>query len=73
MPGASLEFHAALAANVNEDTGGYRILGPSISGTRRLWQNYPPYIRAWITKHGGLTSKFIVLRGRELERMFHKC
>jgi hypothetical protein len=34
---------------------------------------YPAQVRAWIERHGGLTSKPILLHGRELAVMFPRC
>jgi hypothetical protein len=72
-PGGSLRFHAAFLGEKNEITQQIKFEGPSAAGTRELWRNYPAYVRPWIKSHGGLTRKLIVLEGRELERMFHRC
>jgi hypothetical protein len=41
--------------------------------TRLVAATYPAPVRAWIKRHGGLTSKPIFLRGRELAAMFQRC
>jgi hypothetical protein len=41
--------------------------------TRLLAETYPPPVRAWITRHGGLSGRLIVLRGRELAAMYPSC
>ena len=41
--------------------------------TRLVAATYPAPVRAWIERHGGLTSKPIFLRGRELAAMFPRC
>jgi hypothetical protein len=34
---------------------------------------YPPPVRRWIQKRGGLSSKVLLLRGRELAAMLPRC
>jgi hypothetical protein len=34
---------------------------------------YPPPVRRWIERRGGLSSRLLVLRGRELAAMFPTC
>jgi hypothetical protein len=46
---------------------------PSALGDRMLWANYPEPVRAWITRHGGLTKRIIYLRGRELTALYPAC
>ena len=41
--------------------------------TRLLTATYPPPVRAWISRHGGLTSKPIFLKGRELAALYRPC
>lgn len=41
--------------------------------TRIVTQSYPPGVRAWIKKRGGLTGKPIYLRGRELGSLYRRC
>jgi hypothetical protein len=46
---------------------------PATAETRLVAATYPAPVRAWIKRHGGLTSKPILLRGRELAAMFPRC
>ena len=64
---ASLGFHAAWVF----DDYGRQV--KSLAWTRVLWRNYPPNIRDWITRHGGLTRRMIFLRGDELNAMYPLC
>jgi hypothetical protein len=41
--------------------------------TRIVIDSYPPGVRAWIKKRGGLSQKIIYLRGRELQAMYRRC
>jgi hypothetical protein len=34
---------------------------------------YPPEIRNWIDRHGGLTPRIMALRGRELAALYRTC
>jgi hypothetical protein len=34
---------------------------------------YPPSIRAWINRHGGLRPQMIVMRGPELSALYPIC
>lgn len=65
---AVLGFHAA---SYYDDTS--RSLVPTREGSRLVMRVYPPEIRAWIARHGGLTPRLIELRGRELAAMYHTC
>ena len=64
---ARLGFHAAWAYAPD----GSQIT--SQSGTASLWNVYPPTVRSWITRKGGLSRKMIVLRGGELASMYRSC
>jgi len=64
---ASFGFHAAWVPT------GRGTQAPSALGDRMLWANYPPAVREWITRHGGLTRRVIYLRGRELGEMYPAC
>jgi hypothetical protein len=46
---------------------------PSAVGTQALWEMYPPNVRRWINRRGGLSSKMMFLRGRELMSMYPEC
>ena len=45
----------------------------SAVGTQALWEVYPAHLRRWINSRGGLSSKMIFLRGRELASMYPAC
>jgi hypothetical protein len=64
---ARLGFHAAWAYAPN----GSKIESPV--GNSQLWDLYPPEVRGWIARRGGLTPKLMVLRGRELTAMYRAC
>ena len=50
---------------------GYTTRAPD--ATRAVTASYPPGIRAWIKRRGGLTQKPIYLRGRELAALYPRC
>jgi hypothetical protein len=62
---AVLGFHAASYYN---DVS--RSLGPTRAGTRLVMRLYPPEIRAWISRHGGLTPHLITMRGPDLAALY---
>jgi hypothetical protein len=64
---AALGFHAGW---VDDETGKRVVSG---EGTRLLYAMYPPTIRRWIDKHGGLSARTIVLSGRELAGLYPFC
>ena len=66
-PRAVLGFHAARAV----DEYGRVYAAPD--ATRVVHATYPPAVRAWISRHGGLTSRLILLRGRELAAIYPRC
>ncbi len=66
-PRASLGFHAAW------EYGAQGRPVASRGGTRFLLETYPPEIRRWIHRHGGLTPHMMFLRGRELAAMYPTC
>jgi hypothetical protein len=66
-PRANFGFHAAW----NMAPGGEPVF--SREGTRLLWDVYPPQVRRWISRRGGLTPHMIYLRGRELTAMYQTC
>ncbi len=65
-PRATLAFHAAW----NPTPEGTEV---SDAGNHYLWSNYPTDVRNWISRHGGLRSHIIYLRGRELFAMYPIC
>jgi hypothetical protein len=64
---AVLGFHAAW----NFDDTGHRVT--SVSATQALIDIYPPRIRTWIARRGGLSPHMKLLRGRELLTMYQTC
>jgi hypothetical protein len=66
-PNAILGFHAAWTPGAN----GRPVFSPG--GTRLLMAVYPPQVRNWIRRRGGLNGKTIFLRGRELSALYPSC
>jgi hypothetical protein len=64
---AALGFHAAW----DLDDNGHAITNPE--ATHMLYSMYPPPVKRWINQRGGLTSRMIFLRGKELMGMYHPC
>jgi hypothetical protein len=64
---AVLGFHAAW----QPDGNGGRITSPP--ATKALMQTYPPAVRAWIARRGGLTPKMIFMRGSDLTAIVAPC
>jgi hypothetical protein len=50
-----------------------RLYAASESTTRVVASTYPADVRAWIERRGGLTSRLIYLRGRELAALYPRC
>jgi hypothetical protein len=67
-PRAVLGFHAA---SYYDDAS--RSLVPTRRGTSLVMRIYPPEIRSWIARHGGLTPRIIAMRGRELAALYRTC
>lgn len=65
---AVLGFHAA---SYYDDVS--RSLVPTRRGSRLVMSFYPPSIRHWIDRHGGLTPHLIRLHGRELASLYNTC
>lgn len=65
---AVLGFHAA---SYYDDTS--RGLVPTRAGSRLVMHMYPPEIRHWIERHGGLTPHMIRLSGPQLAAMYQTC
>src|SRR5690349_13366795 len=60
-------FHAARSM----DRRGKLYAEPEAS--REVQQAYPEQVRNWISRRGGLTSRMLLLRGRELAAMYPSC
>jgi hypothetical protein len=64
---AVLGFHAARSI----DRRGRIYAEPEAS--RAVEAAYPPPVRDWIMRRGGLTSRLLLLRGRELAAIYPRC
>ena len=64
---AVLGFHAARSM----DRRGRMYAEPEAS--ELVLEAYPGPVRDWIIRHGGLTSRVLLLRGRELSAMYRPC
>src|ERR1700741_3275278 len=64
---AVLGFHAARSI----DRRGRTYAEPEAS--ELVLEAYPGPVRDWIVRHGGLTSRVLLLRGRELAAMYRPC
>jgi hypothetical protein len=66
-PKAVLGFHAAWRPTRNGGTVN------SLPASQAMMEVYPPDLRGWIARHGGLTSKMIYLQGRDLSAIVPPC
>jgi hypothetical protein len=66
-PKAVLGFHAAWRRTPN----GGRVTSPL--ATQVMYEAYPANVRKWIARHGGLSERLILLKGRELAAMVPAC
>jgi hypothetical protein len=64
---AVLGFHAARSI----DRQGRLYAEPEAS--RAVEAAYPAPVRDWISRRGGLTSRLLLLRGRELAAIYPRC
>jgi hypothetical protein len=64
---AVLGFHAARSF----DRRGRIYAEPEAS--EAVLEAYPAPVRGWISRHGGLTSRLLLLRGRELAAIYPRC
>jgi hypothetical protein len=64
---AVLGFHAARSL----DRRGRFYAEPEAS--QLVLETYPSQIRGWIRRHGGLNSRMLLLRGRELNAIYPSC
>jgi hypothetical protein len=64
---AVLGFHAARSV----DRRGRLYAEPEASET--VLHAYPAPVQDWINRRGGLTSRLLLLRGRELAAMYRPC
>jgi len=66
-PRAILGFHAA----TSRDFLGRSTYEPEATGV--VLAAYPPRVRQWIVRQGGLSSRLLLLRGSELAAMYPRC
>ncbi|MBR0755981.1 hypothetical protein JQ604_27735 [Bradyrhizobium jicamae] len=64
---AVLGFHAARSI----DGRGRIYAEPEAS--QAVLQAYPAPVRAWLVRRGGLTSRLLLLRGKELAAIYPRC
>jgi hypothetical protein len=64
---AILGFHGARSM----DRRGRLYAEPEAS--QLVLEAYPSPVRDWILRHGGLTSRLLLLRGRELKAFYPSC
>lgn len=64
---AVLGFHAARSI----DRRGRTYAEPEAS--QAVLEAYPEPVRGWISRHGGLRSRMLLLRGRELAAIYSTC
>jgi hypothetical protein len=64
---AILGFHAARSI----DRRGRSYAEPEAS--QLVLEAYPTPVRLWIERRGGLSSRLLILRGRELASMYRSC
>jgi hypothetical protein len=64
---AVFEFHTAWDPTPSGDHA------VNQAGNKILWENYPSAVRKWISRHGGLRSEILYLRGPELAAMYPTC
>ena len=65
---AVLGFHAASYFDDARHT-----LVPTRQGTAVIMRLYPPEIREWIERHGGLKPQIMAMRGKELSALYDMC
>jgi hypothetical protein len=66
-PNAVFGFHAAW----NYDDSGHRVT--SVAATQALIDIYPPTIRTWIARRGGLSPRMKFMHARELSTLYPLC
>ena len=64
---AVLGFHAPYLVDKNGRTVRNRDMTRAVNAT------YPAGVRTWISRHGGLSQKVILLKGRELTALYPRC
>jgi hypothetical protein len=65
---AVLGFHAARSIDLRSGR-----IASEPSATRIVLETYPPAVQRWIRRKGGLSSRLLLLRGRELNAILPRC
>src|SRR5262249_36239841 len=66
-PNAVFGFHAAW----NSDDPGHRV--PRAAATQALIDIYPPSVRNWLARRGGLSPRMKFMRARDLASLYPRC
>jgi hypothetical protein len=66
-PRAVLGFHGARSID------GYGHIRAEPEASKIVLSAYPADVRRWIERRGGLSSRLLLLRGRELAAMYPRC
>jgi hypothetical protein len=66
-PNAVLGFHTAW----NFDDSGRRVV--SMNATQELMETYPPSVRSWLARRGGLSPRMKFMHGRALTALYPLC
>jgi hypothetical protein len=70
--GGSVGSYLSFFSRVRQSGERVIIDGPCLSACT-LVSAYPPRVRSWISRHGGLTNNVILLRGSELTAFYPRC
>lgn len=65
--------HAVLGFHAARSVDQYGRTEPEPEASEIMLESYPLPVQRWIRRHGGLTSRLLLLRGRELAAMFPHC
>jgi hypothetical protein len=68
--GAVIDYVERFEAARRTPNGG-RVTNPL--ATQVMYEVYPANVRKWIARHGGLSERLILLKGRELAAMVPAC
>jgi hypothetical protein len=63
---ASLGFHNAYNLKAKARV-------TNAEATELLFSNYSAPVKSWVTAHGGLGPRMVVLRGKELQNLYRPC
>jgi hypothetical protein len=70
---AQLGFHSAYDRGINRVGSEVQVI--NTEATHMLYSLYPPPIKSWIARRGGLPSpnRLAILKGAELMQLYRKC